>query len=55
MQADTVTLPTPETKNAPQDAIVIDSPDGAFLMWSRRNLRIAVSDAINDARRIVLK
>jgi len=51
MQADTITLPTPETKNAPMDAITVDSPDGAFVMFSRRSLRIAVADAINDARR----
>ena len=51
MQADTITLPTPDKQNAPQDAVTIASPDGAFVMWSRRSLRIAVADAINDARR----
>ena len=51
MQADTIMLPTPDTKNAPMDAITIASPDGAFVMFSRRNLRIALADAINDARR----
>jgi len=55
MQADTITLPTLETKNAPQDVVTVDSPDGAFVMWSRRSLRIAVADAINDARRTTLK
>ena len=49
--APTITLPTPDTKNAPMDAITVDSPDGAFVMFSRRNLRIALADAINDARR----
>ena len=55
MQANTATLPTPETKNAPSDAITIASPDGAFVMWSRRPLRIAIADAINDARRMTQK
>ena len=45
------TITTPDTKNAPMDAITVNSPDGAFVMWSRRSLRIAVADAINDARR----
>ena len=49
--APTITLPTPETKNAPQDAVTVDSLDGAFVMWSRRSLRAACADAINDARR----
>jgi len=49
--APTITLPTPDKQNAPQDAITIASPDGAFVMFSRRSLRIAVADAINDARR----
>ena len=47
--APTVTLP--DKQNAPQDAVTVDSPDGAFVMFSRRSLRIAVADAINDARR----
>ena len=51
MQADTITLPTPDKQNAPQDAVTIASPDGAFVMWSRRSLRAACADAINEARR----
>jgi len=51
METSAPTFTTPDTKNAPQDAVTVASPDGAFVMWSRRSLRAACADAINDARR----
>lgn len=48
---------TPDTPklpklNAPADAVVIKSPDGAFVMYSSGgNLRLSLARAINDARR----
>ncbi len=44
------------TKNAPSDAVVIDCPDGAFLMLaSSGNLRLSLARSINDAKRILRK
>ena len=51
METSAPTFTTPDKQNAPMDTITVDSPDGAFVMFSRRNLRIALADAINDARR----
>jgi len=59
MTTATITAPEftiPTTNNAPSDAVVIDSPDGAFLMLaSSGNLRLSLARSINDAKRILRK
>lgn len=49
--------PTIKTKRlaVPADAIVIADTGKPFVMFSRRNLRTAASDAINDAIVILKK
>ena len=53
--ADTIAI-IQETKNAPSDAVIVDSRDGAFLMFSSSgNLRISLARSINEAKRILCK
>ena len=53
--ADTIAI-IQETKNAPSDAVIVDSRDGAFLMFSSSgNLRLSLAAAMNDAKRLLRK
>lgn len=46
------TLTIPDAPDSITNAYTVESPDGAFVVFSRRSIRQAMADAINDARRI---